>query len=550
MVARTRTWLVLGAVGASALFASLAVAGWYLSARLEPMVRERLVAFLSSRFDGEVVLDDLEVAMPLRDPLGILLNKGRGARVTVTASGILLRQRGAREDYPLLQLRGLTFDFDASRLFDAPAVIDLVHIDGLELAIPPKDERAFTPGPRDPQRLGADGSNTPQVVIGRVVADGATLVILPKDPAKAPLRFDLHRLTLHSAGAGVPMPYVTTLRNPKPPGIVECRGTFGPYDTAEPGETPVSGHYTFRRADLAVFKGIAGLLDSSGRFGGTLNEIIVDGEATVADFRLPAAGNTVPLTTLFHAVVDGTNGDTRLDPVQARLGESPVTCRGGVVRYPGEFGKTVDLDCTARNARLDELLRLAVKGSPPPMTGRIDFDVKIVVPPEKVPYSEKLQLAGPFRLRDALFTNPTVQARLDDVSRRAQGEPSNMAIRAATSSFEGRMSFKQRVLTLHNLVFRIEGAQVRLAGRYDLRSDTVDFRGQVRTEARLSRMLKGWKRVLLVPVDPFFAKDGAGAQFHIAVTGPASSPTFGLDRRKAPEAGRPAAPRRAKPPGQ
>ena len=551
MVARTRKWLVLGAVVATALLASLAVAGWYLSARLEPFVRERLVAFLSSRFDGDVVLEHLEVSMPLRGPLRVLLNKGRGARVTVRASGILLRQRGARERYPLLQLRGLTFDFEASRLFGAPAVIDLVRIEGLELAIPPKHERTFTPRRQDPQGQDADGSKVPQVIIGRVVADGATLVVLPKDPAKAPLRFDLEKVTLHSAGAGVAMRYVTTLRNAKPPGIVDCRGTFGPYDVAEPGETPITGDYSFRQADLAVFKGIAGLLDSSGRFSGKLNEIIVDGEATVPDFRLPAAGNTVPLTAAFHAVVDGTNGNTRLDPVRARLGESPISCRGGVVRYPGEFGKTVDLDCAAKNAGLDEFLRLAVKGSPPPMTGRVDFDVKIVVPPEKVPYDEKLQLAGPFKLRNALFTNPTVQARLDDVSRRAQGEPSNMAIRAATSSFEGRMTLKQRMLTIHNLVFRIEGAQVRLAGRYNLRSDAVDFRGQVRTEARLSRMMKGWKRVVLVPVDPFFAKDGAGAQFDIAVTGPASSPKFGLDRRKKPAAGKPAAaPRRPKPPAR
>jgi hypothetical protein len=545
MVARARTWLVLGAVLATALLASLAAAGWYLSARLEPHVRERLVAFLSSRFDGDVVLEDFDVSMPLRNPLRILLNKGRGARITVRASGILLRQDGAREGYPLLQLRGLAFEFDASRLFDAPAVIDLVRIEGLELAIPPKDERTLTPGLQGPQRLDADGSKTPRTVIERVVADGATLVVLPKDPAKAPLRFDLDKLTLHSAGAGVAMRYVTTLRNAKPPGVVECRGTFGPYDAIEPGETPITGEYSFRQADLAVFKGIAGLLDSNGGFAGKLNEIIVDGEATVPDFRLPAAGNTVPLTAAFHAVVDGTNGDTRLDPVQARLGASPISCRGGVVRYPGEFGKTVGLDCAARNARLDEFLRLAVKGHPPPMTGRVDFDVKIVVPPERVPYDEKLQLAGPFRLRDALFTNPRVQARLDDVSRRAQGEPSNMAIRAATSSFVGRMTLTQRVLTVHNLVFRIEGAQVRLAGRYNLESDTVDFRGQVRTEARLSRMMKGWKRVLLVPVDPFFAKDGAGAQFDIAVTGPASSPKFGLDRRK-----KPAAPERRKPPGR
>jgi len=238
-----------------------------LSARLEPFVRERLVAFLSSRFNGDVALEDLEVSMPLRDPLRVLLNKGRGARVTVRVSGTLLRQRGAREGYPLLQMRGLTFDSMRPGCSTLLWSSTLCTSRGWSSRSRPRTS-ARSRRAQGARRLDADGSKTPQVVIGRVVADGATLVVLPKDPSKAPLRFDLDRLTLHSAGAGIAMQYVTILMNAKPPGVVECRGTFGPYDTAEPGETPVTGEYSFRRADLAVFKGIAGLLDSSGRFGG------------------------------------------------------------------------------------------------------------------------------------------------------------------------------------------------------------------------------------------------------------------------------------------
>jgi hypothetical protein len=186
-----------------------------------------------------------------------------------------------------------------------------------------------------------------------------------------------------------------------------------------------------------------------------------------------------------------------------------------------------------KNGKLEEFLKLAVKGPRPPMTGRADFDIKIVVPPEKVPYSQKLQLSGPFKLREGLFTNPSIQEKLDDMSRRAQGKPSDLSIKAATSDFDGVMTLRHQLLTIESLTFTTPGAMVRLAGEYDMKAETVDFRGQVRTDARLSQMMKtGWKRIVLKPVDPFFAKDGAGAQFDVAITGPASSPNFGLEKKK------------------
>src|SRR5260370_34319385 len=64
----------------------------------------------------------------------------------------------------------------------------------------------------------------------------------------------------------------------------------------------------------------------------------VDGETDVADFTLTSFGNALPLHARFHARVDGTDGDTWLEPVDATLGSSHFTTRGKVVRVvpPGE----------------------------------------------------------------------------------------------------------------------------------------------------------------------------------------------------------------------
>ena len=43
---------------------------------------------------------------------------------------------------------------------------------------------------------------------------------------------------------------------------------FGPWVAAEPTDTPLDGVYDFKNADLSVFKGIAGHLDSTGKFAG------------------------------------------------------------------------------------------------------------------------------------------------------------------------------------------------------------------------------------------------------------------------------------------
>ena len=84
------------------------------------------------------------------------------------------------------------------------------------------------------------------------------------------------------------MGFDAELTNPKPKGTIKTTGSFGPWQTADPGESPLSGDYRLEHADLASFKGIAGILDSTGHYQGTLRNLTVDGQADVPDFRLYA----------------------------------------------------------------------------------------------------------------------------------------------------------------------------------------------------------------------------------------------------------------------
>jgi hypothetical protein len=90
------------------------------------------------------------------------------------------------------------------------------------------------------------------------------LTLHPKNPKKHPLKFELHHVRLESAGQSVAMKYSASLTNALPPGEIVAKGQFGPWAETEPGDSPLNGEYDFDKADLGVFKGIAGILHSKG----------------------------------------------------------------------------------------------------------------------------------------------------------------------------------------------------------------------------------------------------------------------------------------------
>lgn len=497
-------WITLAAViGGAGITLSV------LTIRLEPMLRERVKQELRDRYESDVDIQKLSISLY--------------PRARVTADEVVFRRKGDAGDPPMIKIRRFTADATLSGLRAKPTHVEAVRLEGLEIHVHPKGER----------KPGGPHHTPSPFLLDKVIADGTKLVIIPKTPGKDPKVFEIEKLTLHSAGPEQPMRFVATLTNPTPPGLIESTGSFGPWDADEPSATPVSGDYTFSKADLSVFPGIQGILSSKGSYKGELQRIEVDGTTETPDFALKVSGNQVELKTDFHAIVDGTDGDTHLEPVNAHFLRTTVICRGGVVKAPGASGRDIALNVTVNNGRIQDILRLLVKGGKPPLTGSTTFQAKFDLPPGKSDVIDRLSLAGAFGVGGMQFTKPAAQEKIAGLSHRAQGHPNADDDEGPVlSNLKGRFTMKNDVCRFSELSFDMPGAGLHLAGTYGLRNEQLDFEGTIRTEAKVSQMVTGWKSVFLKAVDPFFQKDGAGGVFPVKITGERAHPEIKLNFRR------------------
>jgi hypothetical protein len=521
-----RKWLIGIAVATLLAIVGLLATATITARRVEPYLRARVIEDLGRRFESDVELTALRVQLPKASPLRLVLTGGRGALARVEAEGLSLRHKGRRDVPPMLAVKTLRFDVDLGTLFRASVEVRSALVEGLRINIPPQGERP-TLGASPPEQ-GVIGSRT-GLLIREVIVRDATLMILPRERARIPLEFAIHDLRLRPDGTGAAMRYDASITNPRPPGAIHATGRFGPWNADEPGDTPLSGDYTFEKADLGVFAGIAGLLDSTGHFSGTLDSIRAKGQASVPDFRLKAAGNPVPLVTQFEALIDGTNGNTYLQPVSATLGATTFTTSGGVIKHERDSRRTISLDASMPAGNLRDLLRLAVRGTPF-MEGQITLQTKVDVPPLMRPTRERLKLDGRFEVRRGRFLRAAAQDKVDILSRRGQGKPDSQEIDDVVSGMEGSFTLEDEVIRFRSLSFGVPGARVDLKGSYDLQKDALDFHGTLRLQARVSETMTGWKRWVLKPLNPLFAKEHAGTFLRIRVTGSSRAPTIAASR--------------------
>ncbi|HET9941692.1 MAG TPA: hypothetical protein VFR05_00040 [Terriglobia bacterium] len=531
MTARKKKWLIAIAVVAGVGISALLITARQMAKRVEPYIRDQAVLYLQERFDSDVAIGALRVSVPKLSPLNLLQRDMQGAKARVEGERIVLRHKGRTDIPPMFVMRKFAFEIDLRVLFDSPRRIPLVTIEGMEITIPPKGERPkLSSGNKDAAQDKAEGgSENTDVIFDEVIIKDSRLTILPRDRRKTVLQFALHRIHLETAGKSVAMKYDAALKNAKPPGEILSKGTFGPWVAGEPGDSHLAGNYTFDDADLGVFSGIAGILDSTGQFEGTLNSITARGEATVPDFRLKRAGNIVPLKTTFEVLVDGTNGNTVLKPVVGTLGTTSFTTSGGVIRHESDTRKTVSLEVDMPKGNLPDLLTLAMKGETF-MEGQIALKTKIDIPPLTGKVREKLLLDGMFSITHGKFLRSTIQDQIDMLSRRGQGQPQNMEIDEVVLAMGGRFRMEDERITFDSLSFAVPGSGVDLSGSYALDEDMLDFHGTLKLDARVSETMTGWKRWALKPVDPFFSKQGVGTLLRIQVVGSAKAPKFGRDR--------------------
>jgi hypothetical protein len=487
-------------VGLIAIFAAAAP-------MLSSMARSRIQETLQESFASDLQIQNLKVSL--------------FPSVGVSGESVVFRRKGHPNDPPLIQIarftaRGNIFELLARHL-------SLVHLEGLDIHVPPKD-----PGNTHPPAI---KSKSPYFVIDEIIADGAKLTTIPRDRRKEPLAFDIKTLRMHAGGSDTPFSFDAVLMNAKPPGEINSKGKFGPWDKDEPSDTSVSGSYTFRNADLGVFKGIAGKLSSDGNYKGILGRIEAAGHTDVPNFTVTLAGNPVHLVTDYKAIIDGTSGNTYLQPVTAKFGRSTIVATGSIEGKEGVTGKIVSLDAVVNNGRLEDMLRLGVRATTPPLSGVISFRSKIVVPPGNIDVIQKLKLDGAFVVASAEFSKLNVQAKVNDLSHRGEGNPDDADAPTVASDFHGKFSLDQGVLEFRDLAFNIPGVTIALTGRYGLEAQSLHFQGTATLAAKLSQTTTGFKSVLLRAFDPLFKKkgSGAGAVIPITISGTADKPTFGLN---------------------
>ena len=164
------------------------------------------------------------------------------------------------------------------------------------------------------------------------------------------------------------------------------------------------------------------------------------------------------------------------------------------------------------------------------MEGQISLKTKIDIPPLTGKVREKLKLDGLFEVQNGRFLRNTTQEKIDSLSRRGQGKPDSKEIDEVVSGMKGTFRLENEVIRFRSLSFSVSGAKVALKGSYDLQRDELDFHGTLKLQAKVSQTMTGWKRWALKPVDPYFAKEGAGTFLRIEVTGTSMAAKFGRDR--------------------
>jgi hypothetical protein len=474
--------------------------------------RARFVAALADRLDAEVELQELRV-----HTLPSLRAEGRG---------LTIRHRGRRDVPPLISIAHFSAESGVMSLLRRH--ISRVDIDGLDIQIPPDRNRDGSGSERDGSGKAAAGP-APTFVVDRLFATAGRLSIIPKEAGKAPKVWDIHDLRMSSVSTGTAMPFEATLDNAVPPGAIATRGTFGPWASDEPGRTPLDGVFTLNRADLSVFHGISGVLAAHGQFGGRLDRIDIHGETDTPEFKVDT-GLPVPLHARYHAIVDGTNGNTILDEVDASFLNTSIVARGSVAGEPHKPGRTVRLELTMSQGRLEDVLRLALKAPTPPMTGGLRLQTTFVLPPGDEDVVRKLRLEGRFTIAGTRFTNATVQDKINELSHRSRGKVREPEIQRVASRFDGAFRLGGGRLEIPGVKFDVPGSVVDLAGTYDLVPETLNFKGTLFMDAKVSDTTTGVKHFLLKLADPLFRRDGGGSAIPIKVTGPRSDPSFGLDK--------------------
>ena len=540
-----RRWVqwTMGAIAGALLVLGVVVT--VAMRRAEPMLQALIVEKLEQRFHARVELDSFHVSVAKG-----LSAEGKGLRIWPPAEVAGVSVPGeSSQGLPLISLADFRFRTPIHFKPGVPIHITTLTLDGLTIDVPPRPHVSKsaagneTDDAQKPASTKANGANDRvRFVVDSVTCKDARLTIETSKPGKLPLEFAIARMDLSHVSADGAMDFVAELTNPRPKGTIATKGRFGPWVVEDPGESTVEGSYTFENADLGTFKGIGGTLNSTGTYKGALREMTVDGETDTPNFKLADFGTPMPLHTKFHARVDGMNGDTYLEPVEATLGQSHFTTAGKVVGEKAESGAgahpgghEIALTLNIERGRMEDFLRLTSHNGDALLTGTVKVKSTIEISPGKERVMKRLKLKGEFELEEAQFTSANLQKKIGDLSLRGEGNAKDVKRSDGANvqwAMQGDFEMSGGTISLPDLKYTVPGAEIDLAGKYGVEDESLAFTGEAKMQATVSQMVGGWKGMLLKPADRFFKKDGAGTAVPIHIDGTRKDPQFGVDLGK------------------
>src|SRR5258708_18026938 len=149
--------------------------------RAEPILRTRVIETLATRFKSRVELSSLHVSVI------------RG--LEVSGEGLQIYGPTDPNPYepgvqPLLEIKEFRFHTPMRDLFREPMRVHTVHVSGLILNIPPKEDRQQMGNMRKRGKM--------SIAVGEFVSEATNLIITTSRPATAPPAFDITTATTNA----------------------------------------------------------------------------------------------------------------------------------------------------------------------------------------------------------------------------------------------------------------------------------------------------------------------------------------------------------------
>ena len=447
------------------------------------------------------------------------------------AEDLVLHHKSVTSGRPLLvTIKKATVQANYHDLLFRPGYISRILLEGLHFQVQAQSQAGTTKESTASPNQAANSSKSQKKGSTRLGEVDMPDSVLEVAGAKEqdPFAIHFHQLTFKNVREGESMSFDLAARIPFPEGDVQAQGEIGPRTAPRIEDTHVSATYTLEHGDLGTFRGISGTLSAQGKVEGPLGHMETQGTTDTQNFHVDSSSHVLPLRSKYVAFVDGTNGDVFLKEVNAALLKTSIHFDGAIAAKEGVKGKTVTLNASVRDGHIEDLSRLFISSKTPPMEGGTSFRARISVPPGPQPFMNRVLIDGDFAMQQCSFTNPERQASANQLSKKASGNKNEKETQPVLADIKGHALLKNKVAKLTGVSYIVPSAEVDLDGTYILESEKIDFHGNLKTAAELSKDTSGIKSVLLKPLDPLFKRKHAGAVVPVTMTGTFHNPNFAV----------------------